>query len=175
MYFATRPRCPGPSELATAAAVPTTGGMRVCRAAWMAAFGIAIVAGGGCVGGDTGAVLLHFTESVDLSPPLTTYGSSTAAVSFSAEGPVLLSATSSQGLLHVLVPGPLVDGATIDLPADDERVQFQLEGGGWGNRGGTLVVLSVDPVVVQLAGVPMVARTGAAVGSFVFEGSGTFR
>ena len=46
---------------------------------------------------------------------------------------------------------------------------------GWANRGGTVVVLSVNPVVVQLAAVPMVARAGDAVGSFVFDGSGTFR
>lgn len=142
----------------------------------MVALGIAIATGGGCVSSDDkGAVLLHVNESVNLSPPLTTYGSSTAAVAFSPDGPVLMSATSSQGLLRVLVPGPLVDGETIALPDDDERIQFQFAGAGWANRGGTVVVLSVNPVVVQLAAVPMVARAGDAVGSFVFDGSGTFR
>lgn len=149
--------------------------MRVCRVVSTVVLGIAIAAASGCISGDDGSVLLHFTEAVDLSPPLTTYGSSTAAVSFSADGPVLLSATSNQGLLHVLVPGPLVNGATINLPADEERVQFMFNGAAWGNRGGTLFVLSVNPVVVRLDGVPMVAGSGGAVGSFVFQGSGTFR
>ena len=144
--------------------------MRVALAA-----AAAMIAGGGCHPDDTGAVLLHFTQRVDMPSTLTTFSSSTAAVAFSPDGPVLFSATSNQGTLRLVLAGPLVDGATIGLPADEERVRFELDGAAWGNQGGTVVVLSANPAIVRLAGVPMVARDGGAAGSFVFDGAGTFR
>ncbi len=147
--------------------------MRALRATL--ALGIAIGASAGCRPDDTGAVLLHVTDSVGLSPAMTTYSSSEAAVSFSPDGPVLLSATSNQGLLRVLLPGPLVTGATVALPAGEERVHFEIGGAAWGNQGGNVFVISADPAIIRLLGVPMAANGGGALGTFVFDGDGTFR
>ncbi len=138
------------------------------------AVGMASIASGGCQN-DNGAVLLHVMQSVGVSASFTSYSSSSAAVSFFTDGRILFTATSNEGVLTVLVPGPLVTGATIQLGADQERVHFEVGGAGWGNQGGAVVVLSADPAIIRLAGVPMVARSGSASGSFVFFGDGTFR
>ncbi len=148
--------------------------MRGTRAASLLALGAALAASGGCKF-DNGAVLLHFTQPVDLSPTLLTYSSSEAAVAFNPAGPVLFSATSNQGTLHLVLPGPLATGATIELPTDEETLSFTFEGAAWGNQGGTVFILTADPAIVRLDGVPMVPTNDGAVGSFVFTGSGTFR
>ncbi len=136
---------------------------------------VALTTVGGCVPNDTGAVLLHLDQRSDASLLLPTYSSSTAAVSFSPDGPVHFTATSSQGLVTLLLPGPLISGSTVELPTDEERVHFAVGNAGWGNQGGNIFIISVNPAIVRFAGVPMVARSGAAFGSFVFDGDGTFR
>jgi len=146
--------------------------MRALRALLALSLGLL---SGGCLRHDTGAVLLHFTEGVDLSPELVTYSSSSAAAAFIPDGQVLLSATSNQGVLQLSLIGPLITGATIELPPDQESVHFVLDGAAWLNQGGTIYVLSADPAIVNLAGIPMVPADDVTVGSFVFQGSGTFR
>jgi hypothetical protein len=146
--------------------------MRARRALW--ALMLATVPAGGCISGDYGAVLLHLdARSLDASLPAT-YSSSTAGVGPS-DGQLIFSAASSEGLVRVVLAGPLQPGDTITLPTDEERVQFQSAAGDWGNAGGTVYVISVDPAIIGLVGVPMAARSGAAAGSFVFDGNGTFR
>lgn len=150
--------------------------MRALRLASLLPLGIAILAAGGCLPDDTGAVLLDFSQrSADVSPALATYSSSSAAASFAPDGSVRLTATSNQGVLTLALPGPLTVGATLALPPDEERVDFAFGTAAWSNQGGTIVVLSTDPVIIRLVGVPMSARSGGAAGSFVFDGGGTFR
>jgi hypothetical protein len=153
--------------------------MRVRRAALVVG---AMFVVGGCRPDDTGAVLLHLEqqgdppEMVSVTPPPVTYSSSTAAVSFSADGlRVYFTATSNQGVLRLVLDAPLITGATVELPSIEERVRFEIGAAAWGNQGGTIFITSADPAIVQLVGVPMVARTGAAIGSFFFNGGGTFR
>jgi hypothetical protein len=142
---------------------------------WGLALGLVAAAVAGCRPDDTGAVLLHLDARTDGSSAPATYSSSTAGAGFSADGLVHLLATSNQGVLTLLLVGPLVEGSTVELPPDVERLHFAIADSDWGNRGGTLVVLSLDPVIVQFVGVPMEARSGAAVGNFFFDGGGTFR
>ncbi|HEX8952476.1 MAG TPA: hypothetical protein VF945_11560 [Polyangia bacterium] len=134
-----------------------------------------VVAVVGCQPDDTGAVLLHLNARSDASTAPATYSSSTAAAAFAPDGLVTLTATSNQGVVTLLLAGPLGQGDMIALPPAEERVHFQIRDDGWGNQGGTIEVLSVNPVIVSFVGVPMVARAGAATGSFVFDGGGTFR
>lgn len=128
---------------------------------------------GGC-STDYGSVLLHLDQrSTDsFAPP--TYGSSSAGVGL-ADGEWLFTATSDQGVLRVALPAPIHPGDTIALPAGEERVRVQLGDGGWSNQGGTVYVISIDPAIIGLIAVPMVARSGSAAGSFVVNGNGTFR
>ena len=130
------------------------------------AVGMAAVAVAGCLRDDTGAVLLHLDQRTDVSAPAT-YSSSTAAASFAPDGPVHLTATSNQGVVTLLLAGPLRDGATIELPHDEERLHFAVGEADWGNRGGTIVVLSASPVILSFVVVPMEARSDAAAGAFV--------
>jgi hypothetical protein len=136
---------------------------------------LATLLAGGCVRNDQGAVLLHLDErSPELFLPLT-YGSSSAAVSHAAGADVLFTATSDQGVLRVLVALPFRAGDTIVLPDDEQRVDFQVFDNHWGNQGGTVYIISIEPAIIGLIGVPMVPRVGNAAGSFVFNGNGTFR
>ncbi|MCU1282380.1 MAG: hypothetical protein JWM53_5926 [bacterium] len=153
--------------------VPNTVGMQALRLVLAAAVAAAAVAG--CRPDDTGAVLLHLDQRSDVASLPATYSSSTAAVALTGDGLVHLTATSNQGVLTVLFVGPLIEGSTVELPPDDERLHFTIDAADWANRGGTLIVLSTSPAIVSFVGVPMEARSGAAVGSFVFDGGGTFR
>jgi hypothetical protein len=144
--------------------------------------GMMLAAIGGCRPDDTGAVLLRLEqqgdppEMVSVIPPPATYSSSTAAVVFSADGlRVYFTATSDEGVLRLVLDAPLVTGATVALPPADERLRFEIGAAAWGNQGGTIFITSANPAIVQLVGVPMVARSGAAIGSFFFDGGGTFR
>jgi hypothetical protein len=129
----------------------------------------------GCRPDDLGAVLLHLDARTDATVAPATYSSSTAAVALTGDGLVHLTATSNEGLLEIVFEGPLIDGSTIELPPDVETVRFTIGDAAWGNRGGTLVVLATSPAIFNFAGVPMEARSGFAVGAFVFDGGGTFR
>ena len=136
---------------------------------------VALAAVAGCRPDDTGAVLLHLNaRSAESSAPAT-YSSSTAAAAFTGDGLVHLTATSNQGILRVVLDGPLVDGATIELPVDDERLRFTIGVEEWGNRGGTIEVLSAYGSIFSFVGVPMEPRSDGAAGTFVFDGGGTFR
>ena len=134
--------------------------------------GLAAIAVAGCRPDDTGAVLLHVSARSDAAVP-PTYSSSTAAAALTGDGLVHLTATSNQGLLRLVIVGPLLLGARIELPAD--ALHFDIGADDWANGGGTLDVLSVDPAIVNFSAVPMEARSATATGSFVFDGGGTFQ
>jgi hypothetical protein len=142
--------------------------------------GLAAIAVAGCRPDDTGAVLLHVSARAGAPVP-PTYSSSTAAAAFTADGLVHLTATSNEGLLRLVIFGPLVAGAILELPVD--AVHFAIGDADWANDAGTLEVLTVegniggsDPAtVVSFVALPMSARSAGATGSFVFDGGGTYR
>jgi hypothetical protein len=152
--------------------------MRVVRVGVVV--GLAAFAVAGCRPDDTGAVLLHVSVRTDLSVPAT-YSSSTAARAFTGDGLVHLTATSNQGLLPLVIFGPLADGELIELAPD--ALHFAIGDADWANDGGTLEVLTADgdlggsdpATVVSFVAVPMSARSASAAGSFVFDGGGTYR
>ncbi len=145
--------------------------MRAVGLGLVAALAAAAVAG--CVPDDRGAVLLHLNARTAGSPATPTYSSSTAAAAVGDDGLLHLTATSNQGLLRLVLANSLMLGATIELPPDG--LHFAIGDADWANRGGSVVVLSLDPVILGFVAVPMEARSTAAVGSFVFDGGGTFR
>jgi hypothetical protein len=134
----------------------------------------AFAAAAGCLN-DDGAVRLAVTDARGLAPPISGYSASNAAVAVDASGRVHFTATSNQGILSLQLDGPLAPSTTIDLAAAPSAVDFTIGDASWSNDGGTLVIESVHPVIVNFAAVPMSARSAAAGGEFVFSGSGTFR
>ncbi|HTD50138.1 MAG TPA: hypothetical protein VK771_06030 [Acidimicrobiia bacterium] len=124
---------------------------------------------------DKGAVLLHATHAMSVSPPLSTYSSSTAAAVFFPDGPVQLTATSNEGVLGIRLHGPLTRGTSLELSTAPSVVQFDVDAASWANQGGIIVVESVDPLIVRLVAVPMSPRNDFASGNFSFDGEGTFR
>ena len=136
--------------------------------------GVTAFAVAGCRPDDTGAVLLHFNARTDAALPAT-YSSSTAAAAFTGDGLVHLTATSNQGILRLVIAGPLVDGARIELSPDDEPLHFAIGDADWASRGGAIEVLDAYGTMVTFVDVPMEARSASAAGTFVFGGGGTFR
>ena len=124
---------------------------------------------------DNGAVLMRLdARTPDFIGPAS-YASSATEVVFHPDGSVFFAASSNQGVLRVLLPSPLVPQTTVALPGDQDRVQLEVGKGGWANQGGSVFVISADPAIIRLLAVPMVARSGDAGGSFVFNGDGTFQ
>lgn len=145
--------------------------MRHVRLAWVVGSVVTVVAG--CSPDNTGAVLFHLEQRTEVVDAPTTYSSSQAAVSLTADGFVHLTATSNLGVLMLTFFGPVTEGATIALPQDSFR--FVVGAAEWSNESGaSVVVLSANPVIVSFVGIPMRARAGTATGSFVIQGGGTF-
>jgi hypothetical protein len=145
--------------------------MRTLRAALAAA---ALWAAGGCLG-DGGTVMLTVDQSMGVSPPVTGFSSSNATANTASDGFVHFTATSSQGTLTMLIVGPLVAGQQVDLLQEHNFVSFDVTGAGWSSNGGMLSVDGLNPYRVRLISVPMIVGSGAAKGSFYFNGSGTFK
>jgi hypothetical protein len=134
---------------------------------------VAAAPAGGCVSGNRGAVLLHLNQrsaELFLAP---TFSSTSAGVG-PTESDFLFTATSNQGALHVLLAKPIHAGDTIALPTGEQRVRFDFADAEWSNEGGTIYVISEVPPIIGLIAVPMMPRSAAAAGSFVFDGNGTF-
>jgi hypothetical protein len=145
--------------------------MRIVRACLAAA---ALVAAGGCLG-DGGMVSLTFDQQSMVSPALTVFNASNATANTSDDGFVHFTATSANGTLTMLVVAPIHAGDTIDLMAEHNFVSFDVPGSGWSSNGGTLAVDSVSPDKVRFNAVPMIGGSGSAKGSFVINGTGTFK
>jgi hypothetical protein len=148
--------------------------MRILRASLAAA---ALVAAGGCLG-DGGTVTLTFDQQSTVTPAITGFNASNATANESSDGFIHFTATSAQGTLTMLVVGPLHAGDTVDLMTAHNFVSFDRAGtpaAGWSNNGGTLTVDAVGPYKLRFNAVPMLRGSGAAMGDFVLDGSGTFK
>lgn len=148
--------------------------MRILRACLAVA---ALVVAGGCLG-DGGTVTLTFDQQDAVTPAITRFDSSNATANQSSDGFVHFTATSAQGTLTMLIVGPIHAGDTVDLMSDHNFVSFDRGGSpaaGWSNNGGTLTVDGVSPYQLRFDAVPMLRGSGAAMGSFIVDGSGTFK
>lgn len=146
--------------------------MRTARAALAAA---ALAVAGGCLG-EGGTVMLTADNQMSVSPTLTTYTATNATGNMASDGYVHFTASSSQGILTMLVVPPITVGNNVDLMQEHNFVSIDVPGpAGWSNNGGMLAVDGVNPYRLRFLAVPMIVGSGSAKGSFVFNGSGTFR
>lgn len=129
---------------------------------------------GGCLG-DGGSVMLTVGQAMGVTPALSGYTASNATANTDSDGFVHFTATSSQGTLTMLVVGPLAAGQIADLAQQHNFVSIDIPGAGWSSNGGMLAVDGVSPYRVRFLAVPMLRGSGSAMGSFVLDGSGTFK
>jgi hypothetical protein len=146
--------------------------MRILRACLAAC---ALVAAGGCLG-DGGGVMVTFDQQMAVTPAVTGFNASNATAVEESDGYFHFTATSSQGTLTMLIVPPITPGAMIDMGIEHNFVSFDIPGvAGWGNNGGMVAVDGVSPYRLRFLAVPMLRGAGSAMGSFVLDGSGTFK
>jgi hypothetical protein len=134
-----------------------------------------VAAAGGCLG-DGGSVTLTVEQAMGVSPPLSGFAASDATANTDSAGQIHFTATSKQGTLTMLVVGPtLMPGQMVDLAQEHNFLSLDVTGAGWSSNGGMLAVDGVNPYRVRFVAVPMLPGSGAAMGSFVLNGSGTFK
>ncbi len=127
----------------------------------------------GCLGSG-GSVTLTVSQAMSLSPAVTGYQASNATAVVDGTGVVHCTASSSDGLLTLVLQGPLKAGGSADLTVAHNSLSYDQTGAGWSSNGGTIAVDGVAPYRLRFVAVPMVAGSGAAKGSLVLDGSGTF-
>ena len=148
--------------------------MRLVAACLAAA---SLVAAGGCLG-QGGTVTLTFDQQSSVTPAITNFTSSNATAVDQSDGTIHFTATAAQGTLTMNVIGPLHTGDMIDMMVEHNYVSFDRAGSpasGWSNNGGMVAVDAVNPYNLRFLAVPMLRGSGAAMGSFVIDGSGTFK
>lgn len=142
---------------------------------WRAALALAALwAAGGCLG-DGGTVTLTVSQAMGVSPAVAGFSASNATANTGSDGYVHFTATSSQGTLTMLIVGPITAGQQVDLLQEHNFVSLDVTGAGWSSNGGMLAVDGINPYRVRFISVPMVRGSGAAMGTFFFDGSGTFK
>jgi hypothetical protein len=146
--------------------------MAIVRAVVVAA--AALVAASGCLG-EGGAVMLTVDQPTGLSPVITGFTATNATANRDSLGQTHFTASSSDATLTMLVFGSPAAGDTVDLAAEHNFLSFDITGAGWSSNGGMLAVDAVNPYRVRFLSVPMLKGSGAAMGSFVFNGIGTFK
>ena len=148
--------------------------MRIVAACLAAA---SLVVAGGCLG-DGGVVTLTFDQQSMVTPTITNFEASNGTGVQSDDGFIHFTATGAQGTFTMLIVGPLHVGDMVDLMTEHNFVSFDRAGSpaaGWSNNGGMLAVDALSPYKVRFLAVPMLRGSGAAMGSFVVNGSGTFK
>ena len=147
--------------------------MRLLSACLAAA---SLVAAGGCLG-QGGTVTLTFDQQSSVAPVINNFTASNATAVESSDGFIHFTATGAQGTLTMLIVGPLKAGQTVDMMVEHNFLSFDRAGtpaAGWSNNGGTVAVDSVMPYKITFQALPMLVGSGAAMGSFVVNGTGTF-
>ncbi|MGZ3439337.1 MAG: hypothetical protein ACXVDD_07465 [Polyangia bacterium] len=134
----------------------------------------ALVAAGGCLG-DGGTVMITFDQQMAATPTVTGFNASNATANEASDGFVHFTATSGQGTLTMLIVPPIHAGDMVDMGMEHNFVSFDITGAGWANNGGTLAVDGVSPYRVRFLAIPMLRGSGSAMGSFVLNGSATFK
>jgi hypothetical protein len=147
--------------------------MRILHACFAAA--ALVAAAGGCLG-DGGTVQLTFDSQMSVTPAISKLNASNGTANTTPDGYVHFTATSGDGTLTMLAVGPAFKaGDTIDLTVEHNFVSFDIQGAGWSNNGGMIAVDGVNPYRLRFEGVPMIKGSGSAMGSFVINGTATFK
>jgi hypothetical protein len=132
-------------------------------------------AAGGCLS-DGGSVTLTVSQAMTLSPSFDKFSASNATAVTDSEGIIHFTAASATGQLTMDVQSPISVGAMVDLDEAHNFVSFNVNSAdGWSSNGGKLAVDGVNPYRVRFISVPMLVGSGAVTGTFVFDGSGTFK
>ncbi|MCU1278698.1 MAG: hypothetical protein JWM53_2244 [bacterium] len=135
----------------------------------------ALVAAGGCLG-DGGTVMISFDQQMAVTPTITGFNASNATANEASDGFVHFTATSSQFTLTMLIVPPIHAGDMVDMGNEHNFISFDIPGvAGWANNGGMLAVDGVAPYRLRFLAIPMLRGSGSAMGSFVVDGSGTFK
>jgi hypothetical protein len=142
--------------------------LRVCLAVG------ALWASGGCLG-DGGTVMLTVDQAMGVTPTITGFNATNATVNKDSLGENHFTATSSGGTLTMLVIGNLEAGQMVDMSFEHNFLSFDITGAGWSSNGGFIAIDGINPTRVRFLAVPMLKGSGSAMGSFVFDGSGTFK
>jgi hypothetical protein len=154
--------------------------MRTLRAGLAVA---ALVAAGGCLG-EGGTVALTADQQMGVSPALSGFTASNGTANTSSDGFIHFTAVSPQGLTFtMLIVGPALSaGQMVDLSAEHNFLSIDITTGpggasiaGWSSNGGMVAVDGVSPYRLRFEGVPMLKGSGSATGSFVLDGTGTFK
>jgi hypothetical protein len=134
----------------------------------------------GCLG-EGGTVTLTFDQQTGVSPNIGSgFNASNATANTSADGFIHFTATAGNTELTMLIVGPtLTAGQMVDMMADHNFVSIDVRNGsvddGWGNNGGMIAVDGVNPYKLRFESIPMLVGGGQAQGTFVINGTGTFK
>jgi hypothetical protein len=144
--------------------------MQCARIAWIVA---TLTGSSGCA--TKGDVSLTVSNAMGLSPTVSDYHADNAIANSDSQGIIHFTAVSATGAqLTVQIQGPLKQGDMPSLIADHNFVSLDQPGAGWSSNGGSVAVDGVSPYRLRFMTVPMLAGAGAAQGSFVLNGVGTF-
>jgi hypothetical protein len=138
--------------------------------------GIALLglASAGCLG-QGGTVMLTVSQANGVTPAVSDFNSSDATANVGTDNVIHFTASSGSVALTMDIQGPIAQGQMIDLAAAHNFISFDVPGAGWASNGGQLAVDGTGPYRLRFITVPMLPGSGAAKGSFVFDGSGTFK
>jgi hypothetical protein len=139
--------------------------------------GVAVVAlelAGGCLGGG-GVVMLTVDQATNLTPPFSAFNASDGTANSDSLGVITFSATAPGQTFTMLVQGPIRAGQNVDLSVAHNVLSFDIKTGGWSSNGGMVAVDGVGPYRLRFLAVPMLPGAGSVTGSFVFDGSGSFK
>jgi hypothetical protein len=128
----------------------------------------------GCFG-QGGDVSLTVSNAMGLSPAVSDYNASNGIANSDSQRIIHCTAVSRMGAqLTVQLQGPLKQGDTLSLVVDHNFLSLDQTGAGWSSNGGSVAVDGVSPYRLRFMTIPMLAGSGAAQGSFVLNGIGTF-
>ena len=119
--------------------------------------------------------MITFDQQMTVTPTITGFNSSNATANEASDGFVHFTATGTLGTLTMLIVPPIHAGDMIDMGNEHNFVSFDMTGAGWSNNGGSVAVDGVGPYRMRFLAVPMLRGSGSAMGSFVVNGSGTFK
>ena len=147
--------------------------MRVAAALMLAG------AAGGC-SSDGGQVMLTVSQAASLTPAFTQLVAGNGVAVVDSAAVVHFSASAPAGILTIDIQGPLAAGDVLPLVAPGAVVGLAVQpssgfSGGWSGGGGQLDVDGIDPYRLRFVSIPMRVASGSVTGTFIFDGSGSFK
>ncbi len=136
-------------------------------------------AAGGC-SSDGGEVMLTVSQAMSMAPSFAQLTAGNGVAVVDSVGVVHFSASAPAGILTIDIQGPLAGGDMLPLTAPSAAVSFTVRptsgfSGGWSGGGGQLAVDGIDPYRLRFVSIPMRVASGSVTGTFLFDGSGSFK